>query len=67
MLVNHKFLGYALFIVFLIGIDVISILGLEHDLIEYGSYGLGKFSDMNKYGHYFTPFTWFNVYTAFNL
>jgi ABC-2 type transport system permease protein len=62
ILVNHKFLGYALFIVFIIGIDVLAILGFEHKLIEYGMYGLGKFSDMNKYGHYFAPFSWFNLY-----
>lgn len=62
VLVNHKFLGYALFVVFLIAVDVLSLIGLEHKLFEYGSYGLGRFSDMNKYGHFFTPFTWFNVY-----
>jgi len=62
VLVNHKFLGYAIFIVFLIAMDVLPLIGLEHKLFEFGTYGLGKYSDMNKYGHFFTPFTWFNIY-----
>ena len=36
VLVNHKFLGYALFIVFFIATEVIQYIGLEHKLFQKG-------------------------------
>ncbi|MBI5220092.1 MAG: aminopeptidase [Bacteroidia bacterium] len=62
VLVNHKFLGYALMIVFFIASAVISNLGVEHRLFHFSSGSMGTYSDMNGYGHYIRPFIWFSIY-----
>jgi len=62
VMVNNKFLGFALCIVFFIIRGVLGQLGLEHNLWRFASGGLGTFSDMNVYGHYVTPFSWFQLY-----
>ena len=62
VLVNHKFLGYALVILFFMVTLVIDNLGLEHDLFHYGKSHLGLYSEMNGFGHYLPAFIWFNSY-----
>lgn len=62
VLVNNKFLGFALCIVFFIIRGVLGQLGLEHALWNFASGGLGTFSDMNVFGHSFTTFSWFKLY-----
>lgn len=62
VLVNNKFLGFALCILFFIVRGVMGELGLEHNLWRFASGTLGTFSDMNVYGHYVPPFSWFKVY-----
>ncbi|MFM9838947.1 MAG: ABC transporter permease/M1 family aminopeptidase [Cyclobacteriaceae bacterium] len=62
VLVNNKFLGFALCIVFFIIRAVLGELGLEHNLWKFASGSLGSFSDMNTYGHYVAPFSWFRLY-----
>jgi ABC-2 type transport system permease protein len=62
VMVNNKFLGYAVCVVFFILTGVMSELGLEHGLFQFGSGDLGTYSDMNVYGHFITPFTWFETY-----
>ncbi len=61
-IVNDKFLGIALLVVFFIVIGFLDTWGLEHRMFEFGSTGMGSYSDMNAYGHYSTPFGWFSVY-----
>jgi ABC-2 type transport system permease protein len=62
-LVNHKFVGHALIILFfIINVFVINQMGLEHAMFRFGSGGLGAFSDMNAYGHYVNPFNWLQLY-----
>jgi ABC-2 type transport system permease protein len=61
-LVNNKFLGIALMVVFFITVGLLDTWGLEHRMFEFGSTGMGTYSDMNSYGHYTTPFGWFNLY-----
>jgi ABC-type transport system involved in multi-copper enzyme maturation permease subunit len=61
-LVNNKFLGIALMVVFFITVGLLDTWGLEHRMFEFGSTGMGSYSDMNSYGHYTTPFGWFNLY-----
>ena len=61
-MVNHKFLGHALMVVFFISTLVISQLGFEHNMFLFASGNLGRYSDMNGFGHYFQPFTWFSSY-----
>lgn len=60
--VNHKFVGHALYVVFFIMTLVVNRLGFEHRMFRFGSSELGTFSDMNNFGHYFQPFNWFSLY-----
>ncbi|CAN5463133.1 M1 family aminopeptidase [soil metagenome] len=62
VLVNNKFLGFALCIVFFIVRNSLGQLGLEHSMWQFASGSLGTFSDMNVYGHFVTPFSWFKLY-----
>jgi ABC-2 type transport system permease protein len=62
VMVNNKFLGYAVCVGFFILTGVLSQLGLEHGLFQFATASLGTYSDMNVYGHFVTPFTWFGTY-----
>ncbi len=62
VMVNNKFLGYALSIMFFIVVGMFSEIGLEHALFQFGSGSLGTYSDMNVYGHFVKPFSWLQVY-----
>ena len=67
-IVNNKFLGHALIVAFFIGTLVLDQLGLEHSLFQFASADLGQFSDMNKFGHFVKPFSWYGFYwTAFSM
>ena len=61
-LVNHKFLGHAVFVLFFISTMVLSQMGIEHQMFHFGEAGLGRYSDMNGYGHYIPTFSWFSIY-----
>nr|NQU91766.1 aminopeptidase [Bacteroidota bacterium] len=61
-IVNHKFLGYTLVILFFIIIDIFPEWGWDHSLLSFAEASLGTYSDMNKYGHFLNPFTWENIY-----
>jgi len=61
-LVNHKFVGFGLMFVFYISMIVMNELGIEHSMFYFARASLGQYSEMNQYGHYVTPFSWFNVY-----
>ena len=41
VMVNNKFLGHALMIIFFIAMGVLDSLGLEHSLFQFGSASLG--------------------------
>lgn len=62
VMVNNKFLGFALCVVFFIIRAVLAQVGLEHSLWQFASGSLGTFSDMNSYGHFVSPFSWFKMY-----
>ncbi|MEO9484168.1 MAG: M1 family aminopeptidase [Ekhidna sp.] len=62
VMVNNKFLGHAVVIVFFIATGVMDLLGLEHSLFQFGSASLGTYSEMNGYGHFVKSFSWFDVY-----
>ncbi len=64
VMVNHKFLGHALIIVFFIAMEVLDSLGLEHSLFQFGTAQLGPYSEMNGFGHFVTGFSWFDLYWA---
>ncbi|MBS1554216.1 MAG: aminopeptidase [Bacteroidetes bacterium] len=62
VMVNNKFLGFAVAVAFFILVSFFGQIGLEHPLFQFGSGSLGTYSDMNVYGHFVTPFSWFQVY-----
>jgi hypothetical protein len=61
-LVNHKFVGFGVLFLFYISQLFISELGIEHRMFFFANASLGQYSEMNDYGHYVLPFSWFNVY-----
>jgi len=62
IMVNDKFVGIAISILFLILQTVISYLGVEHSMLSFASGDLGNFSDMNLYGHFVKSFSWLSIY-----
>ncbi len=57
-IVNHKYVGHLLIILYYVGLGFLPQLGLEHPLFAYSS-GVGiPYSDMNGYGHFLTRFGW---------
>lgn len=62
VMVNNKFLGHAVMIIFFIAMGVLGTLGIEHSLFQFASASLPTYSEMNGYGHFFTRFNWFNFY-----
>ncbi len=62
VLLNHKFLGYAAFVVFFILIDILPVWGIEHNMFQFAASDFGTFSEMNKFGHYMGGWSWFQVY-----
>ena len=53
--VNHKFVGIMLVIVFFIANVALGLFGFDHDLYFFGGSALGTYSDMNGYGHFLKP------------
>lgn len=62
VMVNHKFIGIAVVVLFFILTLVLGPLGVEHRMFRFGSADLGPYSDMNGFGHFIPGFSWFNVY-----
>jgi ABC-2 type transport system permease protein len=62
IVVNNKFLGFALCILFLLINSLLPQMGVENSLWQVASGSLGVFSDMNMYGHFVTPFVWLKLY-----
>ncbi|CAM1343355.1 ABC transporter permease/M1 family aminopeptidase [Tenacibaculum amylolyticum] len=54
--VNHKFVGIMLVIVFFITNIALSLVGFNHVLYFFGGNSLGTYSDMNGYGHFLKPY-----------
>ena len=55
-IVNHKFVGIMLVIVFFITNIALGLFGFDHDLYFFGGSSLGRYSDMNGYGHFLKPY-----------
>ncbi|MDO6596606.1 M1 family aminopeptidase [Oceanihabitans sp. 2_MG-2023] len=55
-LVNHKFIGIMLMVVFFITTILLGVFGYDHELYLFGGRALGTYSDMNGYGHFLIPF-----------
>ncbi|MEP2058096.1 MAG: M1 family aminopeptidase [Maribacter litoralis] len=54
--VNHKFVGIMLVIIFFIANVALGLFGFDHDLYFFGGSALGTYSDMNGYGHFLKPY-----------
>lgn len=62
VVVNHKYLGQFLMILFLLSNFFFSALGWRHHLYRYGTSPGYTYSDMNGFGHFMIGVTWFQVY-----
>ena len=61
-LVPHKFVGWAVMVVYLISTLVLGNLGFEDNLYQYGGRPNTPTSDMNGLGHYWIGAYWFRLY-----
>ena len=62
--VNQKFVGYLLMVLYLISSGVLRALHFDHYLYRFAGVPGAPYSDMNGWGHYVAPVVWFNVYWA---
>jgi ABC-2 type transport system permease protein len=62
--VNQKFVGYLLMVLYLVSSGVLSALHFDHYLYRFAAVPGAPYSDMNGWGHYVAPVFWFNVYWA---
>jgi ABC-type transport system involved in multi-copper enzyme maturation permease subunit len=60
--VNHKYLGHLVMVVFFIAVAVSDLLGLEYGLYKYGYNGAFTYSDMNGFGHFLVRVRAFDAY-----
>lgn len=60
--VNHKFVGVMLVIIFFIINVTLGTFGFDHDLYVFGGNSLGTYSDMNGYGHFLKPYLFIKSY-----
>jgi hypothetical protein len=64
-LVNQKYLGYFVFIVFLILNEFIwNVFKIDSNMVSFGSVPSYTYSDMSQWGPYIAGLTWFNFYWA---
>jgi ABC-type transport system involved in multi-copper enzyme maturation permease subunit len=63
-LVNNKYVGHMVMIVFYVLTAVLSAWGFERVLYQYGQPPEFIYSDMNRFGHYAPFLTWVGVYNS---
>jgi len=63
-LVNHKYLGHFIVVLFFIVQASAAGFGYDHMIYLFGSEPPMVYSDMNGYGHFLGPFRWFQLYWA---
>ncbi|MBT8218562.1 MAG: peptidase M1, partial [Bacteroidia bacterium] len=64
-LVNNKFLGILITLIFLMSTIVLQTMGYDHVLFNYGGGGLQPYSEMNGYGRSMAPYLWTKFYWFF--
>jgi ABC-2 type transport system permease protein len=62
--VNHKYLGHFLVIVYFVADITSASFGYDHHLYRFGETPPLIYSDMNRYGHFLGPIRWFQLYWA---
>ncbi len=60
--VNNKFVGVMLVVIFFIANITLGAFGFNHDLYMFGGSSLGTYSDMNGYGHFLKPYLFIKSY-----
>jgi hypothetical protein len=63
-LVNQKYVGHLIMIVYFIALSFSDLLGFEHNLYKYGANGNFTYSDMNGFGHFLKRIFAFDAYWA---
>ena len=63
-LVNHKYVGHLIVILFFVGTPLLYLAGLTHNLFHYSSAPETFYSDMNGYGHTLGPWGWYMLFWA---
>jgi ABC-type transport system involved in multi-copper enzyme maturation permease subunit len=63
--VNNKYLGFLLMLLYIISANVLAALNYNHNLYLYSGTPNAPYSDMNGYGHFVEPLFWFTLYWAF--
>ena len=56
VVVNNKFAGIMVVIIFFILNMTMAILGIDHDLYFFAGSSIGTYSDMNGFGHFMKPY-----------
>ncbi|MBT9393503.1 hypothetical protein KLP40_10050 [Hymenobacter sp. NST-14] len=64
VVVNHKYLGHFVMVLYYVFLLFAGQLGLEHNLLLFGSDSGIRYSDMNGFGHFVGPYLWFKLYWA---
>ncbi len=64
VVVNHKYLGHFIMVLYMVFSQFASEFGLEHNLYNYDSAPQYTYSDMNGYGPFLRPYLWFHAYWA---
>jgi ABC-type transport system involved in multi-copper enzyme maturation permease subunit len=59
---NSKFIGYILVLVFFLSTMAMDVLSFGHRLFRFGGTPIGKYSEMNGYGHFLLPHISFLIY-----
>ncbi|MEM7248514.1 MAG: M1 family aminopeptidase [Acidobacteriota bacterium] len=60
-LVNHKYVGHFVMILYLFSDNLLGLMGFEHNLWNYNSSPGTTYSDMNDYGWFMSPHVWFKL------
>ncbi|GAB3229568.1 M1 family aminopeptidase [Hymenobacter seoulensis] len=64
VLVNNKYVGHFVMVLYYVANIFRGQLGLNHHLLDYGGNPDIPYSAMNGYGHFVQGFVWFKVYWA---
>jgi ABC-2 type transport system permease protein len=62
VLVDNKYLGFLLMLLYYVSQEVLADLGFEHGLYRFGFSPSTPYSDMNRYGHFLGPALWYRLY-----
>lgn len=64
VIVNNKYVGHFLMVMYYVVISFAPTLGFEHKLYLYGSVPTVTYSAMNEFGHFMAGVRWFEAYWA---